>query len=230
MDIALFDYVPCYVPTDIRKLILSFYSQLFAYLGCAIVDRNYIRVLGVCRTLVQAAKLCLINQSNPSRYHILKVHENDILPDKIHSRLLYPPLIQNLTQTHYPPPSPHFNTTCSFCMEKFERGSPVTCLPCNHLFHFEEICSWLQHSLLCPLCRKIVRDDSPSPFEAGDTVFIDEEDPYVVGVGGPRRMTLSLSKTSQKHLNFYTMTERKWKLKLHPQGGGVPQPYKFFVQ
>ena len=80
---------------------------------------------------------------------ILKVEEGDVLSDKIYSRLLYPPQIHSMTSIVYRPPPEssaslrsqrpmYFNTTCSFCMEKFERGAPVTRLPCNHLFHFEE--------------------------------------------------------------------------------------------
>ncbi len=246
MDISIFDYAPLYIPTDLRKLISFFSSPLYVYLGCIIEDRDYVRVLGACRTLVQAEKICLIDkarkiQSNPSRYHILKVEEGDVLSDKIYSRLLYPPQIHSMTSIVYRPPPEssaslrsqrpmYFNTTCSFCMEKFERGAPVTRLPCNHLFHFEEIWIWLLNSLNCPLCRKIVRNDPPSLLEAGEMVYIDEGDPYVTGVGGPRSLTLSLSKSSQRNLDYYALIEQKWKIRLHPKGGGVPQPYKFFVQ
>ena len=61
-------------------------------------------------------------------------------------------------------------------------------------------------------------------------MYIDEGDPYVIGVGGPRSLTLSLGKPSQKNLDYYALIEQKWKLRLHPKGGGVPQPYKFLVQ
>ena len=244
MDISLFDYAPLYIPTDLRKLISIFSSPLYAYIGCIIwerkreriEDQDYIHVLGVCRTLVQAEKICLTDkarkhQSNPSRYQILKIEEGEILSDKIYSSLLYPPQIHSIK-----PIVPrqgfgtYFNTTCSFCLEKFERGISVTRLPCNHLFHFEEICVWLKNSLQCPLCRKIVRNAPPSLLEEGETVYIDEGDPYVIGVGGPRSLTLSLGKPSQKNLDYYALIEQKWKLRLHPKGGGVPQPYKFLVQ
>jgi len=236
MDSSLFEYAPLYIPTDLRKLILDFSSPLYGYLGCLIERDGYIRVLGVCRTLVKAERICLDdktikNQFNPVQYHILKVEEGDILSDKIYSHFLYPPQIHSMSTVVYRRPSPtHFNTTCAFCMEKFELGSSVIRLPCNHIFHPEEIGIWMQNSLQCPLCRKIVRNDPPSLLEPGETVYIDEGYPYIISVGGPRRLTLSLSKTSQKNFDYYASIERKWKVKLHPKGGGVPQPYKFFVQ
>ncbi len=236
MDSALFEYAPLYVPADLRKLILDFSRPVYGYLGCLIERDGYIRVLGVCRTLVKAERICLDdktikNQFNPVQYHILKVEEGDILSDKIYSHCLYPPQIHSMSPVVYrrPPPA-NFNTSCSFCMENFEPGSSVIRLPCNHIFHPEEIGVWLQNSLKCPLCRKIVRNDPPSPLEPGEPVYIDEGDPYVIGVGGPRRLTLALSTTSQKNLDYYALIERKWKVKLHPKGGGVPQPYKFLVQ
>ena len=235
MDISLFDYAPLYIPTDLRKLISFFSTPLYAYVGCVVEDRDYIHVLGVCRTLVQAEQICLNDKvrkirSKAPRYHILKVGEGEILSNKISSHLLYPPQIHSITSIVYRPSSTYFNTTCSFCIEKFEIYTPVTRLPCNHLFRFEEICFWLQNSLHCPLCRKIVRKDPPSLLEAGETVYIDEGDPYVIGMGGPRSLTLSLSKPSQKNLDYYALIKQKWKVKLHPKGGGVPQPYKFLVQ
>ena len=235
MDISLFDYAPLYIPTDLRKLISFFSAPLHVYIGCIMQDQGYIRVLGVCRTLVQAEKICLIdkagkNQTNPFRYHILKVEEGEVLSNKIYSRLLYPPQIHSITSIVYRPISAYFNTTCSFCLGKFERHTPVARLPCNHLFHFEGILTWLENSLHCPLCRKIVCKTPSSLLEVGETVYIDEGDPYVIGVGGPRSLTLSLSKTSQKNIDYHDMIEQRGKIRLHPKGGGVPQPYKFFIQ
>lgn len=77
--------------------------------------------------------------------------------------------------------------------------------------------------------RKNLRNEFPSPLEIGETVFIDETTPYVWGVGGVRKFVLSLGKTSQERLKFYERAE-SWKVKIYPKGGGVPRPYKFFVQ
>ncbi len=231
MDIDLFDCAPLYIPTDLRKLILLFSSPVHAYVGCVIEDRNYMHVLGVFRTLVQAEKKCLNDKVakiriTPARYHILKVREGENLPAKIKSRLLYP---SPLPTTLYHTINTSFNKTCAFCMEKFERHTPVVRLPCNHVFHSGGIQTWLKNTLHCPLCRKIVRDGLPSPLEAGEIVYIDEIDPYVIGVGGTRRFVLSLSDVSQRNLDYYSIIESEYKIKLHPKGGGVPHPYKFYI-
>ena len=235
MDISLFDYAPMYIPTDLRKLISFYADPLHIYLGCVVEDRNYIHVLGVCRSLAQAGKLCLTDKAqkiriNPARYHIVKLREGEILPNKICSRLMYPPQIHSIAPFEYRTRPDPYNTTCSFCIETFEISAPVAQLPCKHLFHFKEIKTWLKNSLHCPLCRRIVRNDPPSLLEVGELVYIDEGYPYAIGEGGPRRFTLSLSKSSQKHLDYYDMMERNHKIKLHPKGGGVPRPCKFFVQ
>ncbi|KDE06253.1 hypothetical protein MVLG_03412 [Microbotryum lychnidis-dioicae p1A1 Lamole] len=43
---------------------------------------------------------------------------------------------------------------CSICLSEFENGDAVMELPCGHLFHKEEIESWLLESKrVCPICR-----------------------------------------------------------------------------
>ena len=79
----MFEYAPLYVPADLRKLILDFSRSVYGYLGCLIERDGYIRVLGVCRTLVKAERICLDdktikNQFNPVQYRVLKVEEGDV--------------------------------------------------------------------------------------------------------------------------------------------------------
>lgn len=245
MDITLFEFAPLYIPTDIRKLILSFSIPIHAYIGCVIKEQDdrrrrsasdRIHVLGVCRTLLQASKICLDHKNSKirfesPRYHILTMKEGDVFPNKINSRLLYPPQIPLKSSVLYHTiGTVPFNRFCSFCMETFKKDSLVVRLPCNHVFHSIGIRTWMENTLHCPLCRKIVRPGNPSPLEAGEVVYIDEGNPYVLGIGGERRFVLSLSGTSQKNIDFYNIIESTWKIKFHPQGGGIPHPFKFFVQ
>ncbi|CAL8094375.1 unnamed protein product [Prunus armeniaca] len=49
--------------------------------------------------------------------------------------------------------------SCSVCMDEFEEGTTVTCMPCSHVFHGECIVNWLRQSHYCPVaalrCRLI---------------------------------------------------------------------------
>lgn len=78
--------------------------------------------------------------------------------------------------------------------------------------------------------RKLLRNELPSPLENGESVFIDETEPYFYGKGGVRKFVLTLDSASQKRLEFYTKIESTWKVRIHPKGGGVPRPSKFFVE
>ena len=218
MDLTLFEFAPLYIPTDLRKLISSFAAPIHAYVGCAIKDQNYIHILGVFRTLIQAAQICLDGKTTKKRIVIFQMKEGDVLP------VLYPPRYSS-------PLSSSFNRICSFGMEKIERNtSLVARLPCNHVFYPRGIRTWMENVVHCLFCRKIIGTGIPSPLDAGESVYIDEGRPYVLGQGGPRKFVLSLSKTSRKNIDFYNTIESTWKVKLHPKGGGVPHPYKFYVQ
>ncbi|GAA6048076.1 hypothetical protein JCM3770_000179 [Rhodotorula araucariae] len=48
-------------------------------------------------------------------------------------------------------------TECPFCLSDFEAGDLVMELPCSHVFHAEEIETWLQQQKgICPICRMSV--------------------------------------------------------------------------
>ena len=232
VSLTLFEFAPIYIPTDLRKLILSFSALIHAYIGCIIEGQDYIRVLGVCRTLLQATKMCWEHKNaeirfNLPRYHIFKMEEGDVLADKLESQLLGAPRVAlNLSPLYHTMGNPLW----FFCMDTFERYNLLVRAPCNHVFHSTGIRTWMENAAHCLRCRKNVRDECPSPLEVGELVYIDEEKPYVLGIGGPRRFVLSLSEASQKNVDFYDIVESAWKIKLHPKGGGVPHPYKFFVQ
>ncbi|CAL8994502.1 unnamed protein product [Prunus brigantina] len=49
--------------------------------------------------------------------------------------------------------------SCSVCMDEFEGGTNVACMPCSHVFHSECIVNWLRQSHYCPVCRFEVPTD-----------------------------------------------------------------------
>ncbi|KAI3891586.1 hypothetical protein MKX03_033133 [Papaver bracteatum] len=44
-------------------------------------------------------------------------------------------------------------SVCVICMDKFEAGTPVTYMPCSHIFHEVCLVPWLKENYSCPLCR-----------------------------------------------------------------------------
>jgi hypothetical protein len=55
-----------------------------------------------------------------------------------------------------PPPhlEPNSLDSCSICLDDFEPGDKLHCLPCSHAFHSRCIAKWLsERSATCPLCK-----------------------------------------------------------------------------
>ena len=42
---------------------------------------------------------------------------------------------------------------CSICLEGFEEGQRMRCLPCAHSFHARCIRKWIQINPSCPECK-----------------------------------------------------------------------------
>ncbi len=60
------------------------------------------------------------------------------------------------------------DTNCTICLEKIVAEDQAPCegekprtLDCSHIFHRECIGSWLVQRHTCPLCRTVVRVDTP---------------------------------------------------------------------
>jgi len=53
---------------------------------------------------------------------------------------------------------------CAICLSDFEKGDPVRILPCGHIFHREEVDTWLiQRKKLCPVCKADITMASKPP-------------------------------------------------------------------
>jgi len=52
------------------------------------------------------------------------------------------------------------NPNCSVCWEDFKLEEPVMKLECNHCFHKDCIVPWLELHGTCPVCRKVLTEDS----------------------------------------------------------------------
>lgn len=51
-------------------------------------------------------------------------------------------------------PNPVDLELCSICLDEYEAGDKLRCLPCNHVFHGKCIGRWLaERSATCPLCK-----------------------------------------------------------------------------
>lgn len=45
------------------------------------------------------------------------------------------------------------NSDCCICISDFVVNEDISTLDCNHTFHFECICEWVQEKQTCPMCR-----------------------------------------------------------------------------
>lgn len=51
-------------------------------------------------------------------------------------------------------PADHLLDTCTICLDDYDIGDKLRCLPCGHAFHANCIAKWLiERSATCPLCK-----------------------------------------------------------------------------
>jgi len=56
---------------------------------------------------------------------------------------------------------------CAICLEMFAKGDRVRVLPCQHMFHMDEVDEWLIHKKkLCPVCKADVTQPRVHPSQA----------------------------------------------------------------
>jgi hypothetical protein len=54
----------------------------------------------------------------------------------------------------FPQPGDHSLDACTICLDDYEVGDKLRCLPCKHAFHANCIAKWLiERSATCPLCN-----------------------------------------------------------------------------
>lgn len=76
-------------------------------------------------------------------------------------------------------PVPLELSLCSICLDEYESGDRLRCLPCGHAFHSRCIAKWLvERSATCPLCKIDLYDDEEEEEED------DEEEVAPEGGGG----------------------------------------------
>jgi ATP-dependent DNA helicase PIF1 len=63
------------------------------------------------------------------------------------------------------------DNSCCICLNDFKKGDSVKYLPCFHLFHTDEIDSWLEKNNACPICR--------TPVEIKATVAVEKTKCFV---------------------------------------------------
>lgn len=64
------------------------------------------------------------------------------------------PSTSHETLNHAPIPWCESQAECAICLSEFVKGDRVRELPCHHIFHLEEVDSWLiNRKKLCPVCK-----------------------------------------------------------------------------
>ena len=74
---------------------------------------------------------------------------------------LAPPPLRQSDIHHLPTLDWHDNHAvkdCAVCMQDFDAGQQLVCLPCSHLhvFHRDCIASWVVRQSTCPICRSLL--------------------------------------------------------------------------
>jgi len=83
---------------------------------------------------------------------------------------------------------PWFRTQleCAICLEGFAKGDKVRVLPCEHIFHVDEIDDWLiNRKKLCPICKADVTQDHSKQCD-DEGVSSPPSPPWLVGADTAR--------------------------------------------
>lgn len=85
--------------------------------------------------------------------HSTEAHDTDL--ESGPSDLSTPsPSTSHEALSHAPIPWCESQAECAICLSEFAKGDRVRELPCHHIFHLEEVDSWLiNRKKLCPVCK-----------------------------------------------------------------------------
>jgi len=80
-------------------------------------------------------------------------------------------------RTLYPQPAAHsLDDACTICLDDYEVGDKLRCLPCGHVFHAGCIGKWLvERSATCPLCNEKFYPEEGDDDESEDSFDAVEE-------------------------------------------------------
>lgn len=79
--------------------------------------------------------------------------------------------LQSTGEHEAPAEVAHELDACSICLDEYEEGDRMRCLPCHHAFHSRCIGKWLsERSATCPLCKidLYIEEESESESEASE--------------------------------------------------------------
>ncbi|VEU35585.1 unnamed protein product [Pseudo-nitzschia multistriata] len=82
-------------------------------------------------------------------------------------------ILQHSNDKNFPQPTINSMDTCTICLDDYQIGDKLCCLPCGHVFHAECISKWLvERSATCPLCNLDLYEEEVDDNSEG------EEDEY----------------------------------------------------
>jgi hypothetical protein len=83
-------------------------------------------------------------------------------------------------------PNPVDLELCSICLDEYEVGDKLRCLPCNHVFHGKCIGRWLaERSATCPLCKTDLWEEEEETADE-DASLVDGHETGAAGAAAER--------------------------------------------
>jgi len=117
------------------------------------------------------------NVTDPASNNNLTVNTNNEGDDELDR------VEQGSSRTHLPWYATQ--AECAICLEEFAVGDKVRVLPCEHVFHMNEIDDWLiNRKKLCPVCKMDVTRDHPD-YQPSPTDEVASNSSFDLDEGAP---------------------------------------------